>query len=198
MNPLEQPLEEAGYIVVNVSYPSTSKPIEELAPIAVGLGIDACPADTTVHFVTHSLGGILVRYYLAHNSFTRLGRTVMLAPPNQGSEVVDSLGGMPGFRLINGPAGLQLGTDEESVPMSLGPVEYEVGVIAGTQTINPILSLYLPNPDDGKMSMERTRVEGMADFISVPHSHPMLMRSSTVIEQVIAFLKMGEFDRVAL
>ena len=100
--------------------------------------------------------------------------------------------------MLNGPAGLQLGTDERSIPATLGPIDYEVGVIAGTRTINLILSLYLPNPDDGKVSVERTRVEGMKDFIAMPHSHPFIMRSDEVIEQVVAFLDRGEFDHAAL
>ncbi len=194
MEPLSGALREAGYRVVNVDYPSREKPIEELAPLAIGSGLEGCGPEPTVHFVTHSLGGILVRYYLANNEFANLGRVVMIAPPNQGSEVVDNLGEIPGFSEFNGPAGAQLGTGENSVPLSLGPVEFEVGIIAGTKTVNLILSQYLPNPDDGKVSVASARVEGMQDFIEVPYSHPFIMRAPLVIKQTRAFLTQGKFD----
>lgn len=185
--------EDSGYVVANVDYPSRSRPIEELAPLAVEAGLEACSSAAVVHFVTHSLGGILVRYYLQENDIPGLGRVLMFAPPNQGSEVVDSLRGVPGFKLINGPAGLQLGTDENGVPLKLGPVDYDVGIIAGTKTFNPILSQYLENPDDGKVSVENTKVDGMSDFIAVPHSHPFIMKSPIAIEQAFSFIATGRF-----
>lgn len=184
---------DEGFAVANVDYPSRDYPIEELTPLAVEKGLNACPAGSTIHFVTHSLGGILVRYYLENHDIARLGRVVMLAPPNQGSQVVDQLRDFPGFGLLNGPAGSQLGTDGDAVPLNLGPVDYEVGIIAGTATFNPILSLYLPNPDDGKVSVENTKVEGMRDFITLAHSHPFIMQAPDAIEQALAFIKSGQF-----
>lgn len=186
--------EERGFSVANIDYPSRELPVEDLAPLAVEAGLAECSPESIVHFMTHSLGGILVRYYLEHEGLSRLGRVVMLAPPNQGSEVVDSFKDVPGFRALNGPAGLQLGTGESSIPLKLGPVEYELGVIAGNKTFNPILSQSLPNPDDGKVSVESTKVEGMSDFIVVPHSHPFIMGSSFVIDQAVAFIETGRFD----
>jgi triacylglycerol lipase len=197
MNPLEEALNEAGFATVNRGYPSRDAVIQELAPLAVEEGISECPSDQSVHFVTHSLGGILVRYYLQNNELPRLGRVVMLAPPNQGSEVVDKISWVPGYYLFNGPAGYQLGTDEDSIPLNLGPVEFELGIIAGSKTVNPILSQYLENPDDGKVSVENAKVEGMDDFIVVPHSHTFLMRADVVIEQTLLFLQEGRFDYVA-
>ena len=105
MERLAERFTEAGYSVVNKGYPSREFPIEELAPLAVEQGLEACPAGATVHVVTHSLGGILVRQYLATHTLPRLGRVVMIAPPNQGSEVVDRMRNVPGFRLLNGPGG---------------------------------------------------------------------------------------------
>lgn len=197
MDKMGEMLGEEGFQVVNLGYPSRKKTIAELAPLAVDEGLDACPESTEkVHFVTHSLGGILVRYYLDSNEIKNLGRVVMLAPPNQGSQVVDAYRDLPGYDALNGPAGQQLGTDEESVPLNLPPVEFDLGVIAGTRTINPILSLELPNPDDGKVSVENTKVEGMNDFLETPHSHPLIMKSSDVIEQVTYYLNNGHFNHV--
>lgn len=189
--------EESGYAIANVSYPSRKFPIEELAPLAIEAGLKKCPAESVVHFVTHSLGGILVRYYLERHEITNLGRVLMFAPPNKGSKVVDSLRHFPGFKAINGPAGYQLGTGEDSVPMMLGPVDYEVGVIAGTRTFNPILSQYLTNPDDGKISLENTKVAGMTDFLAVPHSHSFIMKSSDAIDQAFTFIETGQFSHDA-
>lgn len=195
MHKLEARLTEENYRVANVNYPSRDKPIEELAPIAVMKGIDQCKSfgSEKIHFVTHSMGGILIRYYLELNDIENLGHVVMIAPPNQGSEVVDQLQGVPGFALLNGPAGLQLGTDEKSIPVNLGPVTYSVGVIAGSKTFNPILSQFLPNPDDGKVSVESTKVEGMTDFVVVYLSHPFIMKDDVVIGHMLNFLKTGSF-----
>jgi pimeloyl-ACP methyl ester carboxylesterase len=182
-----------GFEVVNVNYPSREHPVERLADMAVREGIDGCPTNSKLNFVTHSLGGILVRYYLAHHEVPRLGRVVMLGPPNKGSEVVDIMRDKPGYVLLNGPAGLQLGTDKDSIPMKLGAVNFELGVIAGTASINIILSQFLPNPDDGKVSVERTKVDGMRDFITVDRSHTFIMQASEVILQAISFIRNGKF-----
>jgi hypothetical protein len=118
----------------------------------------------------------------------------MLGPPNKGSELVDLLADLPGFKTVNGPAGMQLGTKDLSVPNSLGPVDFSLGVVAGTQTINLILSSFLPKPNDGKVSVESTKVEGMTDHIELPATHPFMMWNPDVIEQVLFFLKHGRFD----
>jgi len=194
LNKMGNELAEEGYQVVNQGYASREHEIDYLAEDTLEKALEQCSSDAQISFVTHSLGGILVRFYLETNEIERLDRVVMLGPPNQGSQVVDEMRNVPGFELLNGPAGLQLGTDEESVPSTLGAVNFEVGVIAGTRTINPVLSTMLPNPDDGKVSVENTRVEGMADHISLPVSHALMMKNSEVIRQTIYFLKHGEFD----
>ncbi|MDO3384676.1 alpha/beta hydrolase [Gilvimarinus sp. SDUM040013] len=193
MSKMEDALVKDRYAVVNYGYPSTELTIEEISRDHIPKALQLCGNYTRVHFVTHSLGGIVVRKYLAENSIENLGRVVMLGPPNKGSEVVDNLKNIPGFALINGPAGSQLGTESSSVPNSLGPVTYEVGVIAGSSTINLLLSLMLPNPDDGKVSVARTKVDGMVDHIVVPVSHPFLMRNANVIQQAKNFLRTGKF-----
>lgn len=197
MKPLKKAFESSGHQVVNVNYPSRKKTVEELAPLAVKqLGHSQCQTDSRIHFVTHSMGGILVRYYLQNNTVPSLGRVVMLAPPNQGSQVVDKLKNVPGYKLINGVAGMQLGTDANSIPTQLGPVDFELGIIAGTRTFNPGLSQLLPNPDDGKVSVENTKVDGMDDFLQLPVTHTFMMRSKKVIRQVIHFIDHGSFKSI--
>lgn len=195
METLQTALEDHGYTVANVDYPSRGKPIEELSSIAIESGIQRCQelANDRVHFVTHSLGGILVRYYLEHKSIDNLGHVVMIAPPNHGSEIVDNLVTVPGFSLIMGPAGSQLGTSESSLPVQLGPVDYSVGILAGTRSINPFFSSYLPQPHDGTVSVESTRVEGMTDFRTVKASHTFIMHDDKAIRHTIAFLESGKF-----
>lgn len=194
MEPMAQWLRQHGYHVVNVDYPSRENTVATLSEAAVSEGLAGCPEAGPAHFVTHSMGGILVRHYARHEGRQRIGRVVMLAPPNQGSEVVDAYRDVPGFEWLNGPAGLQLGTDDDSVPLQLGPVEFELGVIAGSETFNPILSQSLPNPDDGKVSVESTKVDGMVDFLVVPHSHPFIMRAEVVLQQTLHFLQRGQFE----
>jgi len=196
MNELEQKLTKEGYYVANIDYPSRKKDIVELSEIAVNEGLSKCSENNAspVNFVTHSLGGILVRQYYKNHDPENVNRVVMLGPPNNGSEVVDNLKNAPGFELLNGPAGMQLGTQDKDVPKSLGPVNFELGVIAGTQSINLMLSTFLPNPDDGKVSVESTKVDGMSGFVALPATHPFLMKNDQVIDEVINFLEHGEFQ----
>jgi len=195
MKSMQKAFDAKGYQVINVSYPSRKQTVEQLAPLVDELGYKQCRRGSVVHFATHSMGGILVRYHLTHNEVPQLGRVVMLAPPNQGSQVVDFLRDVPGYKLMNGPAGLQLGTDADSIPAQLGPVDFELGVIAGTRSVNMILSQFLPNPDDGKVSVANTRVEGMGDFLVLPVTHTFMMHSDVVIRQAIHFIEHGEFKR---
>lgn len=195
MLPMERYLRSEGFQVANIHYPSTRFPVEILAPEGVERGLAQLPPEGPVHFVTHSMGGILLRWYVRHRGLDRLGRVVMLGPPNRGSEVVDKLRSWPPYRWLNGPAGQQLGTDEDSLTSRLGPATFSLGVIAGDRSINPLLSLMLPGPNDGKVTVERTRLEGMADHLTLHVTHPLMMRCPTVLNQTAHFLRRGYFAR---
>ncbi len=195
MAPMAETLSAAGYQVSNVSYASRRGSIEQLSERAVGESVKACREDgaTVIHFVTHSMGGILVRSYLSRHSMRDLGHVVMLAPPNQGSEVVDRLGGWSLFRFVNGSAGCELGTGAGSTPNRLGPPNFSVGVIAGSRSWNWINSCIIPGADDGKVSVERTKITGMADHVVIPATHTFIMTNGIAIRQTMQFLRSGAF-----
>ncbi len=151
-------------------------------------------SEKPLHFVTHSLGGILVRAYLAQKRPDNLGRVVMLSPPNQGSQLVDELRDSPLFQWATGPAGQELGTDPSNLPNRLGPADFEVGIITGSRSLNPLTSWLVTGEDDGKVSVESAQLEGMADFLVVPNTHTFIMNSSQVALEVVHFLEQGSFS----
>jgi len=195
MDKLENHISDYGYIVINVNYPSTKYPIEYLADEILNDVIQRNIKNPKlkIHFVTHSMGSIVVRYYLKYHKMPNLGRVVMLSPPNQGTELVDFFKDSFFFKIFDWPAGRQLGTGEDSVPINLGPVDFELGIITGNKSFNPFYSTILAGPDDGIVTVERAKVEGMSDFIVLPHSHTFIILNNEVIEQVIHFLEHGRF-----
>ena len=200
MQRMEKFLRTSGYNVVNINYPSRNLPIDQLAPLAIEQGLETCSQNNNikVHFVTHSMGGILVRYYMQSHQIPCMGRVVMLGPPNHGSEAADRLKHLPGYGLINGPAGFQLGTAVTDLPQTLGPVNFELGVIAGKRSLNLLLSALLPGEDDGKVTVESTKIDGMRDFITLPTTHTFMMQNHESLFQTLHFLDHGCFNHARI
>ena len=194
MNRMGRALEKDGYHVINVDYPSTSADIETLTAAVFEQLAPRISQSDTVHFITHSMGGILLRQYLENHEIANLGRVVMLAPPSRGSEIPDKLGGIFLYQWINGPAGNQLGTGSDSLPLRLNEPVFELGIIAGDRSINPILSLLIPGPDDGKVAVARVRPGSYTDYMQLHVTHACMMWNRKVINQTLQFLKNGKFD----
>src|SRR5262245_11316354 len=158
-------LRKEGYRVCNIPYPSREHAIGQLAAEFVAPAIARCSAGESrpVNFVTHSLGGIIVRELARTGLLRNFGRVVMLGPPNHGSEVVDAIGSWELFERVNGPAGGELGTSPYSTLRQFGSPAFPVGIIAGNRSINLINSMIIPGVDDGKVSLDSAKLEGMRD-----------------------------------
>lgn len=193
MKTLEFALKKASYKVVNARYPSTQKPIEQLASY-VGKAAQKCGDADTLNFVTHSMGGIVLRAWLRDNRPANLGRVVMLAPPNQGSEVVDAYDGRGIFGVM-GPAAKELGTGPDDLPRKLGPANFSLGIIAGDKSSNQMFASELKGPNDGTVTVASTKLQGMKDHIILHVGHTFMMNNPLVVAQALTFLRKGRFDR---
>lgn len=192
---MERCLRDSGYAVFTIDYPSTQGDIQTLTAKYIEPVIrDSCQDKAKqVHFVTHSMGGILVRYYLASRNPQRIGRVVMLSPPNRGSEMVDFLRKTYIVPKLLGPAYLQLATD--GFVRKIEETNHEIGVITGTRSINWLNSIIIDGDDDGKVSVERAKLPRMKDFLVVKRTHPMIMDADEVISASVRFIETGRFPR---
>ncbi len=192
---MDRALQRAGFATLNLGYASRKRSLEALAddihPAVAGFAENV----GELHFVTHSMGGLLARVYVAQYRPPRLARIVMLGPPNSGSEVADLVKGLAPYRAFFGPAGQQIGTSQSELIAGLPPPACSVGIIAGNRTISPISSYFiLPRPNDGKVSVASTKLDGMADHIILNTSHTLMLLRRDAIAQTIAFLRQGRFE----
>jgi triacylglycerol lipase len=192
--PVAREAARRGYRVHNVGYPSRRAPIEQLAE-TVGQRITEIATTGVVDVVTHSMGGIIIRAAVAFGALPAeaVRRVVMLAPPNHGSELADRLRDFRAYRLATGPAGQQIGTNDDSVPRRLPPPPFEVGIIAGRRSTNPLFSRLLGAEGDGKVTVESTHLEGMREIVVVDRSHTFIMWAPDVLAHTFAFLENGRF-----
>ncbi len=195
MRPLEKRLHQEGYAVHNVGYPSRSEPPDGLVRhVHAALGACCLADELPLHFVTHSLGGVVTRALLAEERPDGLGRVVMIAPPNKGSELVDTFGDDWWFRIVLGPTAASLGTGRGSFPNRLAPPDYELGIIAGAHPLSTRFGRWIvTGASDGVVSVESARVEGMTDFLIVPQGHVQIRRDDRVADEVVHFLRAGRF-----
>jgi pimeloyl-ACP methyl ester carboxylesterase len=194
---MELALQTSGFATLNLDYDSRRKPLDALADdIRPAIAAFAAGLGGSLHFVCHSMGGLVARVYLAKSRPPQLGRVVMLGTPNGGSEVADRLKNLAAYRAFFGPAGQQLVTCRDAATSVLLPaIDYPAGIIAGNRSIYPITSIGLPRPHDGRVSVANTRLDGMADHIVIRTSHPWLLRNREAIAQTIVFLRDGRFTK---
>ena len=189
-------LESEGYKVLNAGYPSTRHSIEQLVDIVhpdIARFLARSPGK--VNFVGYSMGGLLIRAYLHKYPLSRTHRAVMLGTPNHGSQVADFIKDWRLYRWLYGPAGQQLVTGNHALSSSLGSVHYELGIIAGNKTIDPVSSRIIGLPNDGKVSIESTKLDGMREHIILPVTHTFFPGNRLVWEHVSRFLKNGTFKK---
>jgi pimeloyl-ACP methyl ester carboxylesterase len=203
MWPLSVYLQKYGYRTLNILYPARKYDLKTLAAY-VQEKITACPdaADAPhINFVTHSMGGLVTRYLIANNRPEKLGRVVMLSPPNTGSEMADALmqnnALRPFYKTIFGPAGQQLLTSFVHSKESQY-INYPLGIIAGSRSINPLAGALLKGRTDsihdGIVPVARTALNGMQGHITLPVSHGLMMFNPEVMRQTLTFLNAGKFD----
>ena len=198
MRSLAKFLKSHGYSVLNVGYPSTRDSLESLIEYIHDKVADFNrDSQRKIHFVGYSLGGLMVRGLIHRYRPSNLGRVVQLAPPNQGSEVADFWKNNFLFKWIFGPAGQDLGAREKRFTRILGPVDYELGVIAGNRSWDPISSAMISGPNDGKVSVESTQVSGMTDHIIIPATHTFIIYNRQAWDQILHFLEHGQFNRTS-
>jgi triacylglycerol lipase len=199
MKRIQRMLEKADYNVANFSYPSRRHTVENLSERYLHkiLSKEVPVSATKIHFVTHSLGGMVLRRYLSHHTIDNLGRVVMMAPPNHGSTLADSLKQHALGRWILGRSGRELGTSSKDLPQRLGPVDFPLGVIAGDVSLNPLFSRVLKGPNDGKVTVESARIAGMSDFAVVHFSHTWMMWRAETLRYILAFIRDGKFGKPA-
>lgn len=186
---LARRLRRAGFDTLALTYPSRRLALDDIATFVHAQIAEQAAQHTRVHFVGHSMGGLVIRYYLAKYRPNNLGRVVMLGTPNHGSEWADTLRNVGAFKWLFGIAGQQLTTDS----IHPTPTNVEIGIIAGNISHIPFASRILNAEHDGQVSVERTKLTDMRAHKVLACSHTLMPFQASVSKQVIHFLKNGNF-----
>ncbi len=188
---MEAALGEAGFDATAISYPSTRGSIEDHAAGIARL-LDTTDGSTKVSFVTHSMGGLVVRHLLAMDSAwkqrIKVGRIVQIAPPNQGAEMAGWVSRFRPYQLVFGRAGQGL---SPRAAKSIPTLNYPFAIIAGGKGdevgFNPLLS----GDDDGVVRVSETALMYAQAHLLVRANHAMLVGHPQVIKATTQFLKHG-------
>lgn len=195
MDKLARSLEKNGYKVYNLDYPTTKLPLKELAEFVYHKMEKEFKSNTKVNLVGYSTGAVVCRILATKHRPKNLGKVVQLAPPNHGSEYASFLKNFRLYKAFFGPAGQELTLNNKSTEKLLGKIDYELGVVAGNLSLDPMSLLIFNSPNDGKVSVASTKVNGMKDHITLNASHTFFPRNNKVIGRVLEFLKHGKFSR---
>ncbi|NWK98027.1 hypothetical protein DM806_20650 [Sphingobium lactosutens] len=195
---LARRLRQSGYAVANIGYPSWRWSAEQvLVHLHRRIASSPALAAQRVHFIGHSMGGLLLRAYLARHRPSRLGSMVMLGPPNGGSELADLAYRLRVHPLILHQAGALLRTKRKpAMEALLGQADYPLGIIAGDRPLNGLLpNLIFRAPNDGKVRVAATHCVGQTDHIVLPVAHTAMLYARPVVDQITHFLRVGHFER---
>ncbi len=197
MRPAERALAAAGYPVLNLSYPSLKQPLDELvAGLAEQIAPFAARHAGPVHFVGHSLGGLIIRRMMVTHRPTNLGRVVTVGTPHHGSALSNFTRRIGLERALLGQMGdlLCVGRPAE-VEALLGKVDYPLGSIAGNRPgWQAVFGFCFTETHDGKVTISSSKVAGMTGHIIVPFGHDQMVSKAEVHRQIIAFLREASFD----
>lgn len=189
--------QRAGYHVVSLRYPVRKATPATLINdhIRPGIAKHCTDPERQIHFLTHSLGGVLLREYLRTDRPDKLGKVVMLGAPNNGIELVDRLVDRRGFARFFGPTVVELRTGEDSWPRRLGKADFPLGIIMGNTRLRvPFTSRFLPGSDDGIVSAQSGQLEGMRQLIEVSAFHTALAVRPAILQRAEQFFRTGSFD----
>ncbi len=190
MIPIAFAARRRGYRVINWHYPSKRRSIAKHAEVLAREVGPRVRDASRVHFITHSLGGIIVRQFLATRPLPNLGRVVMLAPPNGGSEVAEMLEPFVG-RMMKPLADLTT-----QAMRAIPELQCPVGVIAGSRSHIPLFSRWMNDvPNDGVVAVERTKLANMCDFVVLQRTHTFLPWAPDAISNALHFVAHGQFAR---
>ena len=195
MTSIKDDLKKYGYQTINIDYPSTEENIPALVKDYLEQGYQQCAATgaPVIHFVTHSLGGILVRQFLQSHRLPEGGKVVMLSPPNKGSELSEKFGSSGWYQWLVGPAGVSLSMKEGGLLRSLNAIKEPLGIIAAYRDWSLWPESWLPTPNDGTVSVQSTKLPEMDDFIMINSGHSFMRFNDEVHSQIRQFLAYGAF-----
>lgn len=197
---IESRLQDLGYQTCSVNYGSRKFSIARLVSdlkVQIGNCHKIASDKSKINFVTHSMGGPLLRAYLRHNPLENIGRVVMLSPPNKGTPLVELTNDVNPmfFKKLIGPTAVELHSGQKSWLRTLPKPDYEVGVIGGNITFNPFAAYILPGEDDGVVPVGHMRIDGMKDFTTVRATHVTIRYSKSALNEISSFLRTGKFGK---
>ncbi len=193
MNKIKRELVSQGFIVTGFDYSPGDGSIEEISDRLHEI-IKKFPKGK-IHFVTHSMGAVIVRKYISKYKPRNTGRVVMIAPPNNGSVYAAVLMRLPFFEKIFGRSGVEIADGENCILNTLPVPKFEFGVIAGGTGYEIGLNPFLKGDNDGTVLLNETIIKGMADFMQIKGQHSFLLFNNEVISESINFLKNGKFQK---
>ncbi|MFP6763457.1 MAG: alpha/beta fold hydrolase, partial [Planctomycetaceae bacterium] len=194
MSRIKKRLTESGFVTIPFDYPSTQVDLDHCSEYLDQV-VKSLHGIKQISFVTHSLGGLVVRNWLREHSDQRTRRLVMIGTPNKGAEMADKLQDWAAYRLILGPAGQQLISGGEGAISQLPVPKFEFAIIAGAKGTRDGYNLMIPGDDDGTVTIRSAQLEGAADFMTLPVLHSFLPLNAEVIDCTDRFLKTGAFRK---